>query len=239
MKLSNPAPGRSITSPYGPRRHPITGQLAKMHHGVDFGGTFDVLAAGDGIIHHVGWSPTGGGHVVIIKHAPPVYTVYYHGKERTLHNKGDRIRQGDKIYVSGNTGASNGNHLHFELRKSPKWGDTQDPMAFIGREVSVTPKPGPLKVDGRMGKNTWAVWQEALKRDWGYEGIVDGKPGKLTYLAIQRSVNAALDGIIGPQTRKRVQKRLKDNDFYLGPLDGVWGKGTYTALQRALNQNNY
>ena len=91
-----------------------------MHHGVDFGGTFDVLAAGDGIIHHVGWSPTGGGHVVIIKHAPTVYTVYYHGKERTLHNKGDRIRQGDKIYLSGNTGASNGNHLHFELRKSPK-----------------------------------------------------------------------------------------------------------------------
>ena len=239
MKLSNPAPDRPITSPYGPRRHPITGQLGKMHHGVDFGGTFDVLSAGDGIVHHIGWSPKGGGHVVIIKHATDLYSVYYHGHDRTKLNEGDRVAAGAKIYLSGNTGASNGNHLHFELRNSPKWGDTKDPMAFIGREVSAAPKPGPLKVDGRMGKNTWAVWQEALKRDWGYEGIIDGRPGKLTYTAIQRSVGAVTDGIIGPHTRKRVQKRLKDNDFYLGPLDGAWGRGTYTALQRALNQNNY
>lgn len=238
MRLNNPAPGRPVTSAYGWRIHPIT-KKRTFHRGTDFGGTFDVIAAGDGIVHHIGWSRNGGGHVVIIKHATTVYSVYYHGRERTTFNKGDRIRQGQEVYPSGTTGASTGPHLHFELRKSMRWGNTVDPMAYIDREVSVTPKPGPLKVDGRMGKNTWAVWQEALKRDWGYEGIIDGRPGKLTYIAIQRSVGAVTDGIIGPQTRMRVQKRLKDSGFYLGPLDGVWGKGTYTALQRALNQNNY
>ena len=239
MKLLNPAPGRSITSPYGPRRHPITGQLGKMHHGVDFGGTFDVLAVADGIVDHVGYSASGGGHVVIIKHATNLYSVYYHGRERTLYNKGDRILQGSKVYVSGSTGASTGPHLHFELRKSRRWGDTQDPMAFIDREVTIDPSPSVLTVDGKLGKRTWRRWQEILKRDWGYEGIIDGVAGKLTNIAIQRSVNATMDGIMGPQTRKRVQKRLKDADFYLGPIDGIWGRGTITALQRALNQNKY
>ena len=239
MKLANPAPGRPITSPYGPRRHPVTGQLGKMHHGVDYGGTFDVLSAGDGIVDHVGWSPRGGGHVVIIKHAPNLYTVYYHGKTRTKWKKGERIRQGDLVYVSGSTGMSTGPHLHFEVRRSRKWGHTEDPLAFIGREVSVAVKPGPLAVNGRLDKTTWKAWQEALKRDWGYEGIIDGIPGQMTYTAIQRSCNADRTGKLDVATRKRVQMRLKASDFYLGPIDGIWGKGTITALQRALNQNKY
>lgn len=239
MKLSNPAPGRPVTSPYGPRRHPITGELGKMHHGVDFGGTFNVICVADGIVDHVGYSATGGGHVVIVKHAPNLYSVYYHGKDRTKWNKGERIKQNDFIYVSGSTGASTGPHLHFELRKSRTWGDTQDPFAFINREVTVDSKPSVLRVDGKLGKATWRKWQETLKRDWGYEGIVDGKPGKLTHTAVQRSVGAKTDGVLGPDTKKRVQKRLKDQDFYLGPIDGIWGRGTITALQRALNQNHY
>lgn len=239
MKLSNPAPERPITSPYGPRRHPITGELGKMHHGVDFGGTFDVLSAGDGIVHHIGWSPKGGGHVVIIKHATDLYSVYYHGRDRTTLKIGARVVAGTKIYLSGNTGASNGNHCHFELRKSPKWGNTVDPMAYIDREIVVASKPGPLKVDGKLGRGTWKAWQQVLKRDWGYEGIIDGRPGKMTYAAIQRSAGAKVDGVMGKETRKLVQKRLKGTDFHLGSIDGVWGRGTITALQRALNQNNY
>jgi len=239
MKLANPAPNRPVTSPYGPRRHPITGELGKMHRGVDFGGTFRVLAAADGVIAHVGYSASGGGHVVIIKHAPKLYTVYYHGRERTVFNKGDRIKQGDTVYVSGSTGASTGPHLHFEVRTSRRWGVTEDPMAYIDREVVISPKPKPLKVDGRLGKNTWLRWQETLKRDWGYEGMIDGRPGPMTYRAIQRSCGAVVDGVLGPKTKTKVQKRLKDQDFYLGPLDGIWGRGTISALQRALNKNHY
>lgn len=239
MKLINPAPGRSITSPYGPRRHPVTGELGKMHHGVDFGGTFDVLCTADGIVDHVGWAPKGGGHVVIVKHAPNLYSVYYHGRERTLYNKGDRIRQGAKIYTSGSTGMSTGPHLHFELRKSRTWGHTHDPLAFIDRDVVVDKLPSVLTVNGKLDKATWRRWQEVLKRDWGYEGLIDGIPGPLTYTAVQRSVNADRTAVWDQQTQKRVQKRLKDNDFYLGPVDGIWGKGTVSALQRALNQNKY
>ena len=258
MKLINPAPGRKVTSDYGPRTHPITGQKGKMHHGIDFGGSFDVLAAGDGIVDHVGWSPKGGGHVVRIKHASNLYTVYYHGKNATKFKLGDRIKAGEVVYRSGSTGASTGNHLHFECRKSARWGDSVDPNLYINNNV-VDPKikgsvGGPenaarhqyaLKVDGKMGKNTWRAWQNALKENFGYRGIVDGIPGKMTWTAIQKSglkfgYNAKhVDGKPGPNTRKAVQRRLKATGDYRGPLDGIWGPNTISALQRVLNKGLY
>lgn len=144
MKIYNPAPGRPVTSPYGPRTHPITGQKGKMHHGIDFGGSFDVLAAQDGFVKHIGWSPRGGGHVVILEHAPDFFTVYYHGAHKTPLKKGQPVRAGQFIYRSGNTGASNGNHLHFEVRTpTRRWGNTQDPARFIVNEKPPQPKPQP------------------------------------------------------------------------------------------------
>jgi hypothetical protein len=253
MKLINPAPGRKVTSPYGPRTHPITGQSGKMHHGIDFGGSFDVLAAGDGIINHVGWSPKGGGHVVIIQHATKLFTVYYHGKHATRFKVGDRIKAGEVVYKSGSTGASTGNHLHFEVRRSKKWGDSVDPNIYINSDEPGKPNSvgGPttptysLKVTGKLDKSTWAAWQNALKDSFDYRGIVDGLPGKLTWSAVQRSgikfgYNAKnVDGIPGPNTRKAVQRRLKASGDYRGAIDGIWGQGTISALQRSLNKGSY
>lgn len=258
MKIYNPAPGRKITSDYGPRTHPITKQKGKMHHGIDYGGSFNVLAAQDGIVEHIGWSPKGGGHVVILKHASNLYTVYYHGAHKTPLKKGARVRAGDFIYRSGNTGASNGNHLHFECRRSRRWGDSIDPNSIMLDGNPPTPaddhKPVPhrgtkvtskLKVDGKLSRNTWRAWQEALKARYAYRGIVDGKPGKLTWTAIQKSVVAHgysarhVDGIPGPNTRKGVQQKLKSLGEYSGPVDGVWGRSTISGLQRALNKGAY
>lgn len=216
-----------------------------MHHGIDFGGSFNVLSAGDGIVTHIGWSPRGGGHVVIIKHASNLYTVYYHGAHRTPLKKRDRVKAGDFIYRSGTTGASTGNHLHFESRTSRLWGRTVDPLPLIEGTAPVPVAPTLLKVDGRMGRNTWKAWQVVLKDSWGYRGIIDGRPGPMTYSAIQKSIieygypPRAVDGRIGPNTRKGVQRRLADKGFYKGAIDGIWGRGTISALQRALNAGKY
>lgn len=236
MRLNNPAPGRPVTSPYGMRKHPITGAW-KKHHGIDYGGTFKVLCAGDGIVNHIGWSPRGGGHVVIIKHATNLYTVYYHGREKTGLRKGERVRAGDLVYTSGSTGASTGPHLHFECRVSKVWGTTRDPQLYIDGSPAVAPQP--VRVTGQLDRATWKAWQEVLKEDWGYEGIIDGRPGPMTHRAIQRSVNVRADGIIGPITRKAVQKHLKSKKFYTGKIDGIWGRGTIGGLQNALNKNEY
>lgn len=245
MKLYNPAPGRKVTSPYGPRKHPITGQMNKMHHGIDYGGSFDVLCAGDGIVEHVGWSPKGGGHVVIIKHASDLYTVYYHGREATKLQKGERVRAGQFIYRSGNTGASNGNHLHFECRRSRKWGDSVDPNSYLSDEKPSDkpsePERAKIKVTGRLDRSTWKAWQAALKANPKYEyyGVIDGIPGPITWKAVQRSAGSKADGIPGPNTRKAVQRLLKLLREYSGRIDGIWGRGTISALQRALNKGTY
>lgn len=263
MKIYNPAPGKKVTSPYGPRRHKFSNNKLKMHHGIDYGGSFDVLAAQDGIVKHIGWSPNGGGHVVILKHGTGFYTVYYHGAHRTKLNKGERVEAGDFIYRSGTTGSSTGNHLHFEVRTPTRiWGQTKDPEIYLTSDspgdrpdpeketVPVIPSSGGpenfrhgLKVDGRMGRRTWKAWQETLKERYGYRGIVDGRPGTHTWKAVQRSTGkhykGHIDGIKGPLTRKAVQAHLKDLGFYNMAIDGVWGRGTISALQRALNSGRY
>jgi murein DD-endopeptidase len=65
-----------------------------------------------------------------IEHGKDLWTFYYHGRERTQLRQGQRVKAGDFIYTSGNTGASTGAHLHFETRKSRRWGHTIDPVHF-------------------------------------------------------------------------------------------------------------
>jgi murein DD-endopeptidase MepM/ murein hydrolase activator NlpD len=183
MKLSNPAPGRPVTSPYGWRIHPITKKRA-FHRGTDFGGTFDVLAAGDGEIVHIGWSPNGGGHVVIIEHQRDLYTVYYHGAHRTALKLGDRVKTGDLIYRSGSTGSSTGPHLHFEVRTSRAWGTDVPPDDYFKE-----PQPVKITVDGVMGKQTWSAIQTTLRAQGYYSGRIDGIAGKLTVSGLQKYIN--------------------------------------------------
>ena len=239
-RLSNPAPGRPVTSPYGMRKHPITGAIRK-HRGIDYGGTFDVLSAGDGIVRKISYNGnkrTGGGHVVIIKHANDCYTVYYHGAHKTALRKGQRVKKGDLIYLSGSTGASTGPHLHFEVRRSSVWGTETDPNPYLNATTDSNTGVNIVRVTGRLDRSTWRAWQEVL-RNHGYNGIIDGIPGRMTYSAMQRSVGATVDGIFGPQTRRKVQEHLKDRGYYTMRIDGIWGRGTIGALQRCLNDGKY
>ena len=227
MRLQQPWPnGYTVNakSPYGYRRHPITGRRA-FHHGVDVAGRFDVRAAGDGVVRHKGWSPKGGGHVVGIEHGSKLWTFYYHGRSATDLKIGDRVKAGDFIYESGSTGASTGDHLHFETRRSRRWGTTMDPMPLLQTGTPQTL----LQVNGIPSKKTWSVWQEDLKKNWGYEGRIDGIPGRMTYSAIQRYAGVPVDGIIGPITRRGVQARIGVN------VDGKWGRQTWSEIQRRLN----
>ena len=252
MQLQSPAPGIAKRSGFGPRRDPITGALGTMHRGIDYGGTFDVLAAGDGVVVHVSaeWNSLSaaakrrqsGGNVVIIQHASNLYTAYYHGKTRTHLNVGDRVKAGDKIYTSGSTGKSTGPHLHFETRtsKSSGW---KDPEIYL-TAASVTPlTPTGVTVNGRLDSTTWKAWQIVLKEKYGYVGRIDGRPGVMTWMSVQRSAkehyNGRIDGAPGPLTYKAVQSKLKALGFYTGRVDGVFGKGSISALQACLNAGKY
>lgn len=149
MRLSQPWPdGYTINarSPYGWRRHPITGRRT-FHHGVDVAlpvGT-PLTAPADGVVVKKGNGPSGG-VTLILKHEDNRHTVYYHLQKPSHLAKGAQVKRGDLIAYSGNTGASTGPHLHFEVRRSARWGDTVDPMPYLQAEETVEwlPEPEPV-----------------------------------------------------------------------------------------------
>jgi peptidoglycan hydrolase-like protein with peptidoglycan-binding domain len=103
-----------------------------------------------------------------------------------------------------------------------------DPVPFLQGSPAVV--PAALKVDGKLGRNTWKAFQTALKNKGFYKGVPDGRPGVMTYRAVQAWAGVKQDGRIGPITRRAVQEKLGVK------ADGVWGRLTISALQRQLNQ---
>jgi murein L,D-transpeptidase YcbB/YkuD len=172
-------------------------------------------------------SGASGGNTLILKHASDLFTVYYHLQKPSHLKVGDRVELGQVVALSGNTGKSTGPHLHWEVRKSQRWGNTVDPVPYLQGAPSVV--AAPLKVTGRLDRQTWKAWQEALKTKGFYKGVPDGRPGVMTTRAIQEWAGVKADGIIGPDTRRAVQEKLGVK------ADGVWGKITVSELQRQLN----
>jgi len=118
-----------ITSPFGMRIHPITGQYT-MHTGIDIGvssGT-PVHAAADGIVYFAGWNTGGYGNLVMIDNGSGIVTMYAHNSSFAV-SKGQVVSRGDVIAYSGSTGNSTGPHVHFEVRVN---GVPQNPMNWLG-----------------------------------------------------------------------------------------------------------
>lgn len=104
-----------ISSPFNPRRlHPITGRVAP-HKGVDFAMPIGspVLAVGDGEVVVAKFSGAAGNYVAI-RHGRQYSTRYMH-LNKILVKPGQKVKRGDRIALSGNTGRSTGPHLHYEL----------------------------------------------------------------------------------------------------------------------------
>lgn len=117
-----------ISSPYGVRIHPITGQ-SKRHLGMDLtcpnGGT--IYATADGVVELTRPSNQGYGNLIKIRHGFGFMSMYAH-LQRFLVKTGQFIEKGDPIALCGNTGASTGPHLHYEIRFL---GQTIDPKDFL------------------------------------------------------------------------------------------------------------
>lgn len=105
-----------ISSSFNPnRRHPVTGRV-RPHNGTDFAvriGT-PVLTPADGVVEIAKYSRSAG-YYVVIRHRGSYSSVYMH-LSKLLVKPGDRVRIGQTIARSGNTGISTGPHLHYELR---------------------------------------------------------------------------------------------------------------------------
>ncbi len=128
--LLMPVGSARISSGFGRRTHPVTGEVGKMHTGVDFavGEGTTVHAAEAGTVILAEWY-SGYGNAVIIDHGGGMWTLYGHLRNGGTSVKvGDRVSSGEKIAESGSTGRSTGPHLHFEVRIN---GSRVDPMPYL------------------------------------------------------------------------------------------------------------
>lgn len=115
------------TSRYGWRTHPITAKR-DFHKGIDLRAKrrTPVYATADGVVRYVQDKNEGTfGRVVIISHNFGFETVYGHLRYTDV-KVGDVVKKGQQIARSGNSGRSNGPHLHYEVRYASKLVDPSD-----------------------------------------------------------------------------------------------------------------
>ncbi len=109
-----PISGGRLTSNFGKRKAPKKG-ASTYHKGIDWAtpvGTA-VMATSDGVVTRAGWG-RGYGYVVYIDHGNGRQSRYGH-LSKVLVKEGQKVSQGQKIALSGNTGVSTGPHIHFEI----------------------------------------------------------------------------------------------------------------------------
>lgn len=123
----------TVTSSYGTRTHPIFG-TKKIHNGIDLKARFEnVYSVLDGIVTATGWDSKGGGNFIKVKHFDRFETSYLHLSE-IYYRAGEQVKAGFIIGKSGNSGNSNGPHLHFSVKE---FGQIINPSHFLNDLIKV------------------------------------------------------------------------------------------------------
>jgi len=121
-------PGAKVSSGFGPRVHPVTGEYQSLHNGIDFPapeGT-PVFALSSGTVTTVS-SDAISGNYVKIDHGMLFTTGYLHLSE-ILVQPGQAVSAGTVIGRVGKTGRVSGSHLHFIVYR---FGKPVDPTPYI------------------------------------------------------------------------------------------------------------
>ena len=116
-----------VTSPFGLRVHPLTGQR-RLHAGIDLAaptGTAVTAPAGGRVT--IAGVAGGYGLLVVLDHGGGVTTRYAHLSRLSV-RPGQRVAAGAVLGAVGSTGLSSGAHLHFEVRRH---GVAVDPLPWL------------------------------------------------------------------------------------------------------------
>ncbi len=101
----------ALTSEFGERN-------GNHHDGADLKANVGtpVFSSAPGTVIYSGSQIAGYGKMIVIRHAHQMSTVYAHNSKLYV-RKGDKVRKGQRIALSGNTGHTTGPHVHFEIRE--------------------------------------------------------------------------------------------------------------------------
>ena len=123
-RFADPCPGAVVTSNFGFREFDN-----KFHKGLDLGtGSENIptYAAESGIVIFAGYSGSAG-NLITIDHGNGLVTKYMHHSEIYV-KVGDHVEKGQQIGLSGTTGRSTGNHLHFQVEEN---GVAVNPLLYL------------------------------------------------------------------------------------------------------------
>ena len=125
-----------ITSPYGYRTHPVTGQKGTFHYGIDYvtaadsggdwSGDRSTIAMATGIVSYITTdydhelrhtADHAAGKIIIIESLinKEVYRIRYLHLDTILVPLGYRAREGERIGIYGETGRVTGAHIHVDV----------------------------------------------------------------------------------------------------------------------------
>lgn len=120
----------TISSEYGYRIDPISGEYQSYHNGLDIAAPSGskIVAAHDGQVAWSYYSATAGNWIGI-DHGNGLYTIYMHCSS-SLVSEGQNVSAGETIGLVGSTGRSTGPHLHFSVRLD---GNYVNPHDYLGQ----------------------------------------------------------------------------------------------------------
>lgn len=236
ITLANPVDSPRVTQPWG---RPNQRYACKRHTGIDFGmpvGT-QLYAITDAVVQDV-ITDKSYGNVAILEYVVNgiTYRDWYCHTSRVTVTKGQALKAGDKIALSGNTGNSTGPHLHLETRIAPfRYGNDVahpvldlpgiiDPMAPADRRVNILQKVTGI-VKPATPKSTKVVNFSELLRG-------DADDVMLVQSALVDLVGATLtpNGKFGPQTMEAYKKWQRSLGYKGTAADGKPGRTSLIAL---------
>ena len=122
-----------LTAGYGMLMHPFYRTL-QSHQGIDY--TIpegeSIFATADGVVKDVLGKTSTSGITVVIDHGNGYTTSYSHLQKAKV-KKREKVRRGDIIALSGNSGLSLSPHLHYEVRYE---GVRVDPIHYFFMELT-------------------------------------------------------------------------------------------------------
>lgn len=139
-----------ITQRFGDTSNPAYGPLG--HPGIDLRTRFvdsplgnrEVFAPAAGVVIPTSFDAKGYGNYILIEHDDGVRSLCGHLNSKIVSSQ-VRVEKGARIGISGSTGWSSGEHVHFEVRE--KTGKPVNPLPYVDpSEIDKMP------VDTRYGK---------------------------------------------------------------------------------------
>lgn len=117
-----------ISSGYSSRTDPFGSGSTEFHRGVDIvpSETKNIIAYADGVVAMADYDPSYG-NFIKLAHNNGIETIYAHCSSLKV-KEGEKVSAGQLIAITGNTGNSTGEHLHFEVRVE---GEAVDPMEYL------------------------------------------------------------------------------------------------------------